>query len=113
MKPAAEVEGGPSPAHGGKAGRVPKHKEGTARRFPYPPCPAQTLQASTRTMVSLKSLAVLALGALPAMAAPASDHAANPLAARQNLVEVLACVHKDWTPTCYVLRGKESCFRYW
>jgi hypothetical protein len=59
-------------------------------------------------MISLKSLAVLALGALPAMAAPASDHAANSLVARQGVVEVLACDHKDWRPTCYVLRGDRA-----
>jgi hypothetical protein len=55
-------------------------------------------------MVSLKSLAILALGALPAMAAPASNHVANRVAARQKVIEVLACEHKDWTPTCFVLR---------
>jgi hypothetical protein len=55
-------------------------------------------------MVSLKSLAILALGALPAMAAPASNHVANRVAARQKVIEVLACEHKDWTPTCFVFR---------
>lgn len=51
-------------------------------------------------MVSFKSLAVLALGAVPAMAAPASADAANRVAVRQNAAEVFACMHKNFGLTC-------------
>jgi hypothetical protein len=62
-------------------------------------------------MVSLKSLAILALGALPAMAAPASADVANGVAARQTLIEVFACTDKEWRGTCktYKVESGKCC----